>query len=469
MSETAAIKALRTVFEGIRDEHRTRMNTATRIGGAFLSLLSYLSDDSPFIRKDKEDATNYLLTLLAGCVIGESKNIRLNPDGSITCGSIRVDGSAIFNELVFNHQNVLEGDTYFTDRAIIETVEHIDVGQYRLTFRKMYDDDCVTFHEYDILRSSVNSLDAAHTFTTSWMRVDSVDAETNSCAVTMYDGGDVPGGANYAPSAASRVIRWGNQTDAERQQVFFISSTDGRFLFLQGVDKPLISDTNYSAFLGLPPDMDALKDLPVNKKQPYLYARGLIVQDLIKIDYKGQPEYSFRDRGAWETAGVYIHGAEKDADGNLTGYFTDRVWHGGCYWQCAVGQATVGKPPRYNNADWVCLMGNGDFTMEIVSSAGNFFRQGTYFETTLTAAVLHADMEISETEIGQENITWTRTSDDTDGDAAWNAKHLPGTCGLAVSINYNDDVPQTWGAGKDLSFRCDVCLSEEKLSAVYEF
>ena len=38
-----------------------------------------------------------LLTLLMGCVIGESKQIRLNPDGSIVCGSIHVDGSAIFN------------------------------------------------------------------------------------------------------------------------------------------------------------------------------------------------------------------------------------------------------------------------------------------------------------------------------------------------------------------------------------
>lgn len=467
MSETAAIQALRTLFEEIRDERRTYANTATRIGNAFLSLLSYLTNDSPYLRKDSEDSTRYLLTLLAGCVIGESKNITLNADGSITCGSIRVDGSAIFNELVFNHQNVLEGDTYFTDRGIIETVEHVDVNQYRLTFRKMYDDDQLTFHKYDILRSSVNNLDKDHTYTTSWMRVDSVDTSTNSCVVTMYDGEDVPGGTNYAPSVSARVIRWGNQTDEDRQQVFFISSTDGRFLFLQGVDKPIVSDTNYSAFLGLPPDMDCLKDLPINSRQPYLYARGLIVQDLIKIDYKGQPEYSVRDWGTWDSTREYIHGAEYDDDENLVGYFTDRVWYGGCYWQCAVSKATVGKAPRYNNADWVCLIGNGDFSMEITSSAGNFFRVGAYFTTTLTATVMHGEMEIEEGEIGPDNITWTRISDDTDGDVAWNIKHAAGLCGLSIDINSQDDTPQTWGVGSTLAFQCEVVLDNETLVAIY--
>lgn len=153
---------MRQWFEGIRDERITHANTATRVGTAFLMLLHYLLDaDTPFIRKDQEDQTGYLLKLLAGAVIGESGQIRLNPDGSITCGRINVLGSAIFNELVINHQNVLEGDTYFTDRGIIENVEYLGGGQYRLTMRKMHDNDVVTFHAYDVLRSAMNNLDTA--------------------------------------------------------------------------------------------------------------------------------------------------------------------------------------------------------------------------------------------------------------------------------------------------------------------
>ena len=51
---TQVIEQLRALFTSIRDERRTYANTATRIGNAFLALLSYL-DDSPFLHKDRED------------------------------------------------------------------------------------------------------------------------------------------------------------------------------------------------------------------------------------------------------------------------------------------------------------------------------------------------------------------------------------------------------------------------------
>ena len=324
---STAINEMRQMFETIRDERKMYANTATRIGNAFLSLLSYLVD-APFIRKDMDDETAYLLTLLKGAVIGESQNIQLNPDGSIHCGRIVVDGSAVFNELVFNRQNVLEGDTYFTDRGIIEKAEHINLGQYKLTFRKMYDNDSLTFHVYDILKCSINNLDIGRTYQTSYTRVESIDTEDNSCIVTMYNDVDVPGGVNYPPQAKSRAVRWGNAIDKDRQQVFFISSTDGTFLFLQGVDKPIVDDRNTAAFTGIPPQLDILKDLPINARQPYIYARGLIVEDIIRIDYQGNPQYTARDKGQWKEDGIYIHGY----DSICKGYFSDRVWYGGCLW-----------------------------------------------------------------------------------------------------------------------------------------
>ena len=61
------------------------------------------------------------------------------------------------------------------------------------------------------------------------------------------------------------MVRWGNSLDPDRQNVFFVSSNDGRFLFLQGVTKPIIDDTNYSAFIGVPPDLECLRDLPIKR------------------------------------------------------------------------------------------------------------------------------------------------------------------------------------------------------------
>ena len=439
----------------VRDERRTHANTATRVGEAMLALLAYIAN-APYMRKDQEDATNYLLSLLAGAVVGESGQIRLNPDGSITCKRLVVEGSAIFDELVFNHQNVLEGDTYFTDKGIIENVELMEGNRFRLTLRKLYDNDIVTFHAYDVVKCAMNNLDVGRTFRTSWMRVDAVDTTANTMDVTLYDNEDVPCGVNYAPEAAARMIRWGNQADPDRQQVFFISSKDGSFLFLQGVTQPILTDSNYAAFFGVPPQLDILKDLPLNARQPYIFARGIIYQDLIRIDYQGNPYYSPRDLGTWDREHQYIRGYDETA----RGYFIDRVWWGGCLWQAAVSKPTIGKEPRYNNADWSCLLGSQNMSFEIVSTNGDAFPAGKRWTTTLEAQLWNAEMRISEDEIGLEHITWQRISEDTEGDIAWNIRHASGTTGLELDIDSDVDIPGEWTAGSTISFQCDIYLPE---------
>ena len=261
------------------------------------------------------------------------------------------------------------------------------------------------------------------------------------------------------------MIRWGNQVDADRQQVFFVSSEDGRFLFLQGVTQPIIDDTNYAAFIGLPPNLDCLRNLPVNKRQPYVYARGLIVQDIIKIDYQGNPEYTARDCGRWQADRQYIHGYDAVA----LGYFTDRVWWGGCLWQAAVAQPTMGMEPRYNNPDWACLLGGKNMSMEIISTAGDSFPAGKPWQTTLVASLWNAEMLITENEIGRNNITWQRISDDTQGDIAWNIQHATGTQGLELLLDSLVDYPGAWVAGSMVSFQCDIYLPEynDSFSAQY--
>lgn len=86
------------MFTAIRDERRTHANTASRVGSAFLAILDYL-DKAPFIRKDREDSDAFLLHLLKGAVIGEKDNIKLNPDGSIDCGSINASGDAMLGNV----------------------------------------------------------------------------------------------------------------------------------------------------------------------------------------------------------------------------------------------------------------------------------------------------------------------------------------------------------------------------------
>ena len=348
--------SMKEFFERIRDERTMHANTANRIGNAFLMILNYLLDsDTPFLRKDREDATRYLLTLLAGAVIGESGRIRLNPDGSIICDSIKVNSSAIFDELVFNHQNVLEGDTFFTNRGVIERVEPLNEGRYRVFLRKEYQDEIITFQQNDILKCSMNNLDTGHTFKNSWMRVNTVDTETNSMDVVLYANNEVPGGANYAPVPGSVIIRWGNadETKTERQSCWYISSTEKRIVMLDGVTKPKLEERNYASFYGLPFEMENFKGYMLNKNQPYLYVRGAFLQDVCFIDYLGKVVKQERYRGVWSQEVANSNDPYK-----VTQTTFDTVYHKNAKWQC---NSTIGSKvePSESTTDWTKLSEGG--------------------------------------------------------------------------------------------------------------
>lgn len=464
MSELTPIQMLRKMEEdytSIRDERRTYANTAYRIGTAFLELLSYLRS-APFLRKDMEDTASEIITFLKGCVIGESGQIRMNADGSIHCGSITVDGSAIFNELVFNHQNVLEGDTWFTDKGIIDKVEHTDVDQYTLTFRKEYAEDRVTFHVNDILLGKVNNLDKGKTYRSFWLRVDSIDTDTNKAVCSLYKDADVPGGKNYEPVAAARVIRWGNTIDESRQSSWYVSSKDGRWLFLQGVSKPILEDSqtgsNYAAFVGLPPDIAAVRQLiadgRISKDQPCVYTKTIITENLILLDYNGKPVYQARDCGQWDKDRTYVNGYDSTANG----YYRDRVWWKGCYWQCSV-TSSKGSEPRYGNTDWTCILGGSNMSVEIISTAGNWFRAGSRWTTTLQATVWNAEMQLTEEELKGCTPVWTRESDDSDGDEAWNTRHKD-IHTYSIDISSQEDLPGVWTAGSKVGFKITVAFPD---------
>lgn len=348
--------SMKTFFERIRDERSMHANTANRIGNAFLMILNYLlGSDTPFLRKDREDATRYLLTLLAGAVIGESGRIRFNPDGSIICDSIKVNGSAIFDELVFNHQNVIEGDTFFTNRGVIERVEPLNEGRYRVFLRKEYQDEIITFQQNDILKCSMNNLDTGHTFKNSWMRVNTVDTETNSMDVVLYANNEVPGGANYAPVPGSVIIRWGNQANKERQSCWYLSSTEKRIVMLDNVDKPIIEEENYAAFFGLPFEMNAFKGYSLNPEQPYLYVRGAFLQDVCFIDYQGKVVKQERYRGVWSQ-----EVANSDDPYVVTQTTFDTVYHKNAKWQCnSNSDKGTKEEPSESTTDWTKLSEGG--------------------------------------------------------------------------------------------------------------
>ena len=451
-------KALQALLEQVRDERQMYANTATRVGNALLALLDYI-ENAPYLRNDTENIVRYLHTYLKGIIVGESSQIQLKTDGSIVCSGIHVNGSAVFDELTFNHQNVFEGDTYFSDRAIIDRVERTDINQYTLNLRKMFDADEFTFQVGDIIRWSINTLLTKGEYANGYARVDRVTSE--QMFVTLYDNEDCPGGLNCAPVAGCRLVRHGNVADKSRQNTFYVSAKNGCCLFLQGVDKPVIEDslegTNYSAWIGLPPDTAMVVELEskglINPNQPYSYFRGIIVQDMIQGNYKGVPEYKGRE-SMWNETTQYIHGYDETA----RGYYTDFVWYKALLWKAAVAKPTVGVAPRFNNPDWICVRGAEDSQIILESTRGDMFRAGTEWKTTLVATVWHGEMQLYVDEIGLANIKWSRVWDGGDGDAAWNVLHGAGKCGLSLDINSPIDLPGEWRVGSKATFRIDIYL-----------
>lgn len=449
---------LQSMFDTIFNEKRTHANTAERIGGAFLAILPYLGE---YLRKDQPETMQYLLTLLQGAVIGSSNQIRLNPDGSIRCGSIYVDGSAIFEELVINKQSVNEGDQIFSNRGIIEVVDQTATNRFRLTFRREYENDRISFEENDCLKCKINNLDTEGTYFTSWFRVQSVDYENNTADVILYPDNEVPGGQNHAPVEGAVVARWGNPVETDRQQHFFLSSTDGIFAFLQNVTKPIINDegSNVTAFIGLPNDVPAIARLvregTLRRTDPILYAKTAVIENLITVKHDGSPDYVQREWDFWDDQKQYIKGYDSTEER----YVQDNVWHGGSLWRCIVPLATIGAEPSLTNTDWACIR-SGGLVLEIESTEGDWFNGDKNFITTLVAMLVHGDLIMSAEDI--TTISWTRESGDAQSDAAWNINQAKRTQTMNLTVTYDldhpeqSDIPVNMPYGSKCGFRCTV-------------
>lgn len=190
---------------------------------------------------------------------------------------------------MYNRLNAIEGNTEFAESGSIDAVEYVGGLVYRLTMRRRWEGDFTAFQADDIIYGYVNRLDDSGTFYKVWAWVQSVDRDANTLQVCMYYDADVPGGVNGLFEPGMIVSRRGNRTDKEKQRSFCISTTDGNIIELTGVDRPVVTRANYGMVLGRLPE--GLVPEPVAAHMidglPYLYARGIIVQDILRMDYQG--------------------------------------------------------------------------------------------------------------------------------------------------------------------------------------
>jgi hypothetical protein len=441
--------------------HATKADEATHATEAtHADTARDLDTDSPandrYLRKDQEEATSYLLKMLAGADFGTfvrsmtaGKGAGVDAQGNMQVESMEVRSYMKVMELILNRLTAMEGDYTFTESGTIETVEALEeAGSYALTFRRRWEGDVTALAKDDVVYGVVNDLTGSGTYSTCWLRLVSVDTTENRAVAVAYPDEETPAGVNTAPTAGMTLCRRGNALDEERQGCWYLSTEERCIMYLEGVTKPILEEANYYLTLGRPQHLSYFNGLQLNYKHPYLWARGVIVQDLYRVDYAGQPVYEVVDRGLWDATTTYRRGYSEEEQG----YVQHQVWWGSCCWRCVAETATVGKEPRWNNTEWVCVVGEHDFSLEIESSKGNFFRYGKEY-TTLTATLLHGKMDISE---DAPPATWTRESTETQEDALWNKEHA-GETGLTLEITPTD-LPSSWRETRTVAFRCTVAL-----------
>ena len=399
------------------------------------------------------------------------KGAGIDSKGNAEFESVRVRSYFECLELIINRLSAIEGDQLLTEADTIDSVDDLGDNCYGLHLRSKWDGYFTAQAVGNVLKGIINTLaSGSGKYYTCWLRVNSVNTANNYIEVTAYPDEDTPEGKNYAPCEAMKIARWGNQTDTKRQSCIYLSSTEGRIVRLTGVTKPIVEASNYGATFGTLPEFLREMDLPIVEGQDYVYARGLIVQDIIRIDYQGRPVSEVIDRGQWDaTANYYCEAINPD-----TGrYEISDVWYMGCKWRCAkTGTKTA---PAWNNTDWAMVEGNPQFTVEFADT--DYIFDPDRFALTLTIIARLYNMDITD-DILPADVQWTRYSEDAKGnervasDNAWALKRANAGKSIDLTIadcDLNGYMPRTLKFIATVTLRDGQGREAGTESAIFEY
>lgn len=343
-----------------------------------------------FALKTIAQTISHLWTFLKGIHIGTfvsgHSGAEIDEAGNAEVESLTSRSWLKVQELIYNRLNALEGDTSFADVGTIEQITNNDDGTQTAYMRMRWDGDFTAFQPGDVVYGYVNNLnraDAKEHFK-AWAWVRSVDRAANLLVLATYPDNETPAGKNHPMAASMTITRWGNNIEPTlqtyinpeysavvakrgdgyintRQRSFFISCDDGNLIELMGVNKPKLEPGNYGTILGIIPDglLDEKTQELINKDQPYLFARGIIVQDLIRIGYEGVQTRTANYRGIWD----YNTATSATDYYRTTPSMYDTVTWRGSLWQCVASQNT--DEPSDNNAAWLKMTASPEDGKEV--------------------------------------------------------------------------------------------------------
>ena len=432
----------------------------------------FLELDDRFLRKDSPDTTHFLLSLFGGATFAENVSSRgavdsmvagkgsiLTEDGRIQTDRLEVRQSMKVMELIINRLQGTEHDYVFSPTRKVVKAEQIAESTYRLVLEPLVNDaELIPFHEGNILYSIVNDLlTGGSNYYTSYSRVLSVNQNEYSITVVLYPDAEVPGGKNHPPVEGYNISRRGDvhlpsdgQSNPDSQS-WYLSSSEGRLMFLQNVIKPVLDDYNYALSVGKIPRIKAVEEIGLPEDAVGVMAETIVAQNIYHYDYNGDIVPNIVDRGQWskDTAQSadkpYRNITVTTQRPNGTKYTLleqHAVYRWGCKWGCLVDKTT--EEPRWNAQGWQLLEGNNTYELTIDSSEDYAFRRGKV-DTVVTFSVTHASEDITARllQLPGTQIVWFRDSGNAPSDNTWKPVFVDGQKNRLKLTN--GDMPSQWG------------------------
>lgn len=399
------------------------------------------------------------------------KGAGIDKAGNAEFEAVRVRSYFEAMEYITNRLSAIEGDQLLTEGDTIDRVVDNGDGTYGLYLHSKWDGYFTAQKENNVLKGIVNTLAAGSgDYYTCWMRVNSVNPALNYIEVTLYPDNETPAGTNYPPCELMKFARWGNQTDPARQSCLYLSSTEGRIVKLSGVTKPIIDKTNYGATFGTVPEFLKETNLPIVEGQDYIYARGVIAQDFLQMDYQGRPIVTYVDRGQWSATADYYSAARNPYTGV---YETSDVWYMGCKYRCALtGTHTA---PAWNNTAWAMIEGNPDFTVDFADT--DYLFDPDNFDVTLRIIATLHNIDVT-ADILDADVIWTRYTEDAQGvervasDNAWGLKRAGAGKSLHLTVadmDFNGYMPRVIRFTATVTLRDGMGNPAAEQQAVFEY
>ena len=310
---------------------------------------------------------------------------RIDAMGNAEFQSMAVRGFFRAAEYQINRIALSEGDVFHTENGLVKSAEQQPDGRWKVVLQERFQGDVTGFRAGDILRGAYNSVGTsggAAEIHTSWLRVEAVDAQAGTLTASLYADNQTPEGRNAPPIALMRLARWGNTTDPERQSHIMESATDGRIVRRVKVSAPIVDGAQSDGFVvgKLPAWLREHFGAAVADASDYVFARGIITQNILRYTPAGRPLAERVDRGLWSASARYFYEEQNPETG---AFEISRVWHDGALYELARG-GNGNTAPAANSTHWTLIQAkpkDGD-KGDAGLSVGVNLLDGTNFNTS---------------------------------------------------------------------------------------